>query len=182
MKFKILMSAMTAALLSTAAMADNVLILNGEGDSYVAVQTELEAAGHTVTYDSGTSLPADISGYQQIWDMRINQAISQSEIDAYDAFLQNSGYLYLSGENTSFATRNNSISAFTSTLGGGAVTVGGRPSNAQDGNDSYFSADTTVDFIAAATITNDGGTGRVLAADANGSPTAMMWIGNAGKQ
>lgn len=171
---------MTAALLSTAAMADNVLILNGEGDSYVAVQTELEAAGHTVTYDSGTSLPADISGYQQIWDMRINQAISQSEIDAYDTFLQNSGYLYLSGENTSFATRNNSISAFTSTLGGGAVTVGGRPSNAQDGNDSYFSADTTVDFIAAATITNDGGTGRVLAADANGSPTAMMWIGNAG--
>jgi hypothetical protein len=164
--------------LTTSAMADDVLIVGAYGDAGTNIKAELEAAGHTATEVS--SLPADISNIDQIWDLRINSAISSADQTAYDTFLQDSGYLYLAGENSSFATRNNSISAFTSTLGGGAVSVGGRPNNAQDGNDSYFSNDTTVDFIAAATITNDGGTGRVLAADADGNPTAMIWIGNAG--
>ena len=166
------------ALFSTAALADDVLIVGDYSNAKTNIITELEAVGHTVT--SVSSLPADISDIEQIWDLRINNAISTADQEAYDTFLQNSGYLYLAGENSSFATRNNSISAFTSTLGGGAVSVGGRPSNAQDGNDSYFSADTTVSFIAAATITNTDGTGRVLAADANGNPTGMIWIGNAG--
>ena len=166
------------ALFSTAAQADDVLIVGSYGNATVSIKAELEAVGHTVTEVS--SLPADISDIEQIWDVRINDAISTADQEAYDTFLQNSGYLYLAGENSSFATRNNSISAFTSTLGGGAVSVGGYPSNAQDGNDSYFSSDTSVDFIAAATITNTDGTGRVLAADANGNPTGMIWIGNAG--
>ena len=175
---KFLTGAVMALSLATAAQADDVLIVGSYGDASVSIKTELEAAGHTVTEVS--SLPADISNIEQVWDLRINDAISTADQEAYDTFLQNSGYLYLAGENAGFATRNNSISAFTSTLGGGAVSVGGYPSNAQDGNDSYFSADTTVDFIAAATITNTDGTGRVLAADANGNPTAMIWIGNAG--
>jgi hypothetical protein len=173
---KILTGAAFSALLSTTALADNVLIIGGEGDSYAAIQNELTDAGHTSTY--AASHPGDITGYDQVWDMRINRAINASEQAAYDTFLKNNGYLYLAGENSSFAVRNNSISEFTSSLGGGTITVGGYPSNAQDGNDSYFSNDTTVDFIAAATITTEGG--RVLAADAYGNATAMMWIGNAG--
>ena len=176
MKRKILASAILAALLSTTALADNVLIIGGEGDSYAAIQNELTDAGHTSTY--AASHPGDITGYDQVWDMRINRAINASEQAAYDTFLKNNGYLYLAGENSSYAVRNNSIGEFTSSLGGGNITVGGYPSNAQDGNDSYFSDDTTVDFIAAATITTEGG--RVLAADAYGNATAMMWIGNAG--
>ena len=175
---KILAGAVMALSLATAAQADDVLIVGDYSNAKTNIITELEAVGHTVT--SVSSLPADISDIEQIWDLRINNAISTADQEAYDTFLQNSGYLYLAGENSSFATRNNSISAFTSTLGGGAVSVGGSPSNAQDGNDSYFSADTSVDFIAAATITNTDGTGRVLAADANGNPTGMIWIGNAG--
>ena len=166
------------ALFSTAALADDVLIVGDYSNAKTNIIAELEAVGHTVTEVS--SLPADISNIEQIWDLRINDAISTADQAAYDTFLQNSGYLYLAGENSNFATRNNSISEFTSTLGGGAVSVGGSPSNAQDGNDSYFSSDTSVDFIAAATITNTDGTGRVLAADANGNPTGMIWIGNAG--
>ena len=173
-----IISSVLATLLATAAQADDVLIVGSYGDATVSIKAELEAVGHTVTEVS--SLPADISDIEQVWDLRINDAISTADQEAYDTFLQNSGYLYLAGENTYFATRNNSISAFTSTLGGGAVSVGGSPSNAQDGNDSYFSSDTSVDFIAAATITNTDGTGRVLAADANGNPTGMIWIGNAG--
>lgn len=175
---KLLASAVMALSLSTTAWADDVLIVGDYSNAKTNIIAELEAVGHTVT--SVTSLPTDISNIEQIWDLRINDAISTADQTAYDTFLQNSGYLYLAGENSYFATRNNSISEFTSTLGGGTVSVGGYPSNAQDGNDSYFSSDTTVDFIAAATITNTGGTGRVLAADANGNPTGMIWIGNAG--
>ena len=164
--------------LATAAQADDVLIVGSYGDAGTSIKNELLDAGHTVTEVS--SLPSDMTGVDQVWDLRINSAISSADQAVYDTFLQNSGYLYLAGENTSFATRNNSISEFTSTLGGGAVSVGGRPSNAQDGNDSYFSSDTSVDFIAAATITNTGGTGRVLASDSSGNPTGMIWIGNAG--
>ena len=169
------------ALFSTAALADNVLILGGEGDSYVSVQTELENAGHTVTYDSGTVLPSDISGYQQIWDMRYNTAVSESDVAVYDTFLKNNGYLYFTGEHSGFATRNNSISAFTNTLGGGTITVNGFAIDQQDAVDGFFSADTTVKYSASAIITIDeGGTARVLSTDANGDPTGVMWIGNAG--
>ena len=179
MKNKIIaLAVLTAVFTSTAALADDVLIVGSYGDAGTQMKSELEAAGHTVT--EASSLPADISNIEQIWDLRINNAISNADQAIYDTFLQNSGYLYLAGENSSFATRNNSISAFTSTLGGGAVSVGGSPSNAQDANSTYFSSDTSVDFIAAATITNTGGTGRVLASDSNGNPTGMIWIGNAG--
>ena len=169
------------ALFSTAALADNVLILGGEGDSYVSVQTELEAAKHTVTYDSGTVLPDDISSYQQIWDMRYNTAVSESDMAAYDTFLKNNGYLYFTGEHSGFATRNNSISDFTNTLGGGTITVSGFAIDDQDAVDGFFSADTTVKYSASAIITIDeGGTARVLSTDANGDPTGIMYIGNAG--
>ena len=181
MKRKILVGVLATLLSTTAAWADNVLILGGEGDSYVSVQTELENAGHTVTYDSGTVLPGDISGYQQIWDMRYNTAVSESDMAAYDTFLQNNGYLYFTGEHSGFATRNNSISDFTNTLGGGTITVSGFAIDQQDAVDGFFSADTTVKYSASAIITIDeGGTARVLSTDANGDPTGIMYIGNAG--
>jgi hypothetical protein len=157
---------------------DNVLIVGSYGDAGTSIRTELEAVGHTVT--NVNSLPVDLSNINQIWDLRINDAISVADQTAYDTFLQNSGYLYLAGENAGFATRNNSISTFTSTLGGGTISVGGSPSNAQIGNNLYFTDGSTVSFIAAARIDNTGGTGRVLASDADGNATAMIWIGNAG--
>jgi len=164
--------------LTTVALADNVLILGGEGDSHVSVKTELEAKGHTVTYQAGAGSPGSLAGYQQVWDMRYGTALSADDMAKYDAFLKNRGYLYLSGEHAGFAARNNSISSFTSSLGGGTITVGGSPQNNQSGNGTYFPNGETVDFAAAATITSAGG--RVLSADANGNATAKMWIGNAG--
>lgn len=162
----------------TLAYADNVLIVGSYGDASASMITELEAAGHTVTEVS--SLPADMSTVDQVWDLRINDAISAADQAAYDTFLQNNGFLYLAGENTSFATRNNSISAFVSTLGGGTVTVGGYPNNTQNANTIYFPNGETVTYAAAAGIDNTGGTGRVLTSDDSGGATAMMWLGNAG--
>lgn len=168
------------ALISLSANAANVLVIGGEGDSHVGVKAELEAKGHTVTIQSGTSGPGDLTGFQQVWDMRYSTALSAADKAKYDDFLKNRGYLYLSGEHAGFAVRNNSISEFTSTLGGGTISVGGSPSNGQSGNGTYFPNGETVDFAAAAEITNVGGTGRILASDNTGKATAMMWIGNAG--
>ena len=163
----------------TMANADTALVLGGTAwDESVAIRTELAAQGHTVTYDAGSSLPADISSYNQVWDLRVGDVISASDTVQYDTFLKNDGYLYLAGENNSFATRNNSISTFTSTLGGGTITVGGSPNNSQSGNDNYFSASTSVSYVNAATVTSTGG--RVLTADGTGKATGKMWIGRAG--
>ena len=159
---------------STTAYADNVLIV-GYGDANI--QSRLEAAGHTVTTLGST--PADLTGYNQVWDMRYNNYVmSAAEKSAYDTFLKNNGYIYFAGENSSFATRNNDVGAFVSTLGGGTITVGSMAYNTQTANTTYFSNGETVDFIAAAGITTDG-TGRALASDSSGNVTAMMWIGNA---
>ena len=160
------------------AHADNVLIIGGEGNSHVSVQTELEAAGHTVTFQAGSAGPTDLTGYQQVWDMRYNIALSANDMALYDTFLRNNGYLYLSGEHGGFATRNNSIGAFTSSLGGGTISVSGFSQNQQNANGTYFSSGTTVTYAAAATITSAGG--RVLSQDASNNATAKMWIGNAG--
>lgn len=105
--------------------------------------------------------------------------MTSAEKTTYDTFLQNNGYIYFAGENSSFAARNNDVGAFVSTLGGGSITVGSTAYNTQTANTTYFSNGETVDFIAAAGITTDG-TGRTLAADGSGNITAMMWIGNAG--
>lgn len=158
---------------------NSVLIIGGEGDAHVSIQNELQAAGHTVTYNSGTSLPS-ISGYQQVWDLRYNTAISSSDISQYNTFLQNRGFLYITGENAGFATRNNSISNFVSQLGGGTLSVPGNALDTQTANVSYFPNQETVSYAAAAEIINSGGTGRRLTTDSLGKSTAMMWIGNAG--
>ncbi len=179
MKFKKkILATVVAAIMSSAAFADNVLIIGGEGDSHISVKTELEAVGHTVTYQAGSSGPSDLTGYQQVWDMRYSTALSADDMAKYDTFLKNNGYLYLSGEHGGFATRNNSIGAFTSSLGGGSISVAGFANNGQTANTTYFTGGATVDFAAAAIITSAGG--RVLSADANGDATAKMWIGNAG--
>ena len=159
--------------------SDNCLIIGGFNNSHLAVKEELEAAGHTVTYDSGISLP-NISSYQQVWDMRYFTAISASDRTQYNNLLENRGFLYLTGERVGFEVRNNSISDFVSPLGGGSITVSGTPSDFQTANTSYFSSGTTVSYAASSTINNPGGTGRVLTSDFSGQATAMMWIGNAG--
>ncbi len=178
MKFKKkILASLLAAILSTPAWADNVLIIGGEGDSHISVKTELEAVGHTVTYQAGSAGPTDLTGFQQVWDMRYSTALSSNDMALYDTFLKNNGYLYLSGEHGGFATRNNSIGTFTSSLGGGSISVAGFANNGQTANTTYFTGGATVDFAAAAIITSAGG--RVLSSDGSGNATAKMWIGNA---
>jgi hypothetical protein len=157
------------------AFADNVLLIGGNDAN---IRARLENAGHTVTYLANT--PANLSGYNQVWDLRYNNyAMTAAEKSAYTTLLQNNGFLYFAGENSAFATRNNDIGSFVTSLGGGTITVSGSAANGQTGSNVYFSNGETATYIAAASITKTG-SGRVLTADSSGNATAMMWVGNAG--
>src|SRR3546814_14560551 len=66
----------------------------------------LEHAGYTVT------TVADGTGslvYDQVWDVRISPALSVAEQSNYLDYMQASGSLFLLGEHSGFAARNQSV-------------------------------------------------------------------------
>ena len=106
---------------STPALATSsnaIIIRDPSSETVDALESRLTAAGYTVTYGDGST---DVSTYNQVWDVRINTAISQTESDAYMTYLGDGGGLFLLGENAGFATRNNSIAAFVTAAGGGDI-------------------------------------------------------------
>lgn len=120
-----------AALLATsAASAGPILIVNGASQTSETVTTEWVtnnlhalhlAVGNTVTILD--ALPADVSGYSQIWDIRFDNlfALDSSAQNQYLGYLQGGGGLFLMGENSSFMDRNHSVFALIAAAGGGSV-------------------------------------------------------------
>lgn len=118
----------------------NVLIVNGlsntsEPTTTANITSNLEtlhmAVGNTtVTVDT---LPADISSYNEIWDIRFSNTSPLSVVDiaSYLTFLQRGGSLFLMGENAGFINRNNSILDFINQAGGGTLAFS-VPNDVQD--------------------------------------------------
>jgi hypothetical protein len=167
---------------ATNVFADNVLVVHqGYAGTQTNIGARLIAAGHNVTYT--TAEPADLSGYQQVWDVRYSVAITGSLAAKYDTFIKNSGYLYLTAENPGCcAVRNNSVAAFISNAGGGATTIGGSAGSTSNTlsvvNTSYMTPNITINFAAGSNIVNSQGTW--LFKDTSGKVGGMMWVGNAG--
>lgn len=164
------------------AFADNVLVVH---QNYAGVNTNvgnrLIAAGHTVTYT--TTDPTNLTGYQQVWDLRYSVAVTGSLATLYDGFLKNSGFLYLTAENPGCcAVRNNSVAALITNAGGGATTIGGTAGSTSNTlnvmNTLYMTAGNVVSFAAGSNIQNSQGTW--LFKDTAGKVGGMLWIGNAG--
>lgn len=170
------------ALFSTAALADNALIIGDYSNAPDSVKSRLEAAGHTATIVS--TAPTDYTGYDQIWDLRWNQAFDQAQIDAYDAFVKDGGFLFITTENPGCCNSQNATKAALITqMGGGDTVIGGTAGSTEDvvsngTNTTYMTEGLTVNFMAISAIENDQGT--ALITDANGDVAAMMWVGNAG--
>ena len=127
------LAAIATALAAWPLQAQNVLIVNGasgtsEPGTTSSITTQLTtlhtAAGNVVTV--ADVLPADLSSYRQVWDIRFdnNWALTPSDEAAYLAFLQGGGGIFLMGENGSFMTRNNSIFNFIMQAGGGSLGFG----------------------------------------------------------
>lgn len=111
--------------------ANTVLIINGasvtsEPGTTSDITTNLSAiataAGGTVTVSDG--IPASVSGFSQVWDIRFSNTspLSAADITKYVAYLQSGGALFAMGENGGFTTRNNSVIALVAAAGGGSLT------------------------------------------------------------
>jgi hypothetical protein len=100
------------------AWADQILIIEYSSYNDEFIRSAAEAAGHVVT--AASSLPSDVSSYNQIWDYgRFFTALSSSDMTKLKTVLENGGTVYLTGERSCCATRNNSIVSFIQDVGGG---------------------------------------------------------------
>jgi len=159
----------TAALLlasvSTSAVAQDQALVIG---TYATdgLSQRLDANGYDVTLIASADLmPSDLSVYTQVWDLRYNNALSANESTYFTNFLSEGGGLFLIGEHSGFASRNNSIVDFIVSAGGGSVTYGGSSTTTQyvtpefNGNGAVV-ADPSVGFyIPSAGTYSDSGNG-----------------------
>ena len=177
--------AILLALAATPAIADSVLIIDA-GYSTVTqnVKGRLEIVGHTVTVTSDVSLiPTATSTYQQVWDLRYSAALTSGEQTAYTSFVTAGGFAYFVTENPGCCmSRNNSVAALITGLGGGTTTIGANFNTAADVesnvNTTYMTAGITVNYAAVSAIINS--QGIPLIQDGTGDVSGMSWIGRAG--
>lgn len=182
---KLLLGLMALFTLSVA-QADQVLVIDaGYSTVTTNVKNRLEAAGHTVTVTSNVGLvPSSTGSYQQVWDLRYAAALTSSEVTAYTAFITGGGFAYFVTENPGCCmSRNNSVAALVTGLGGGTTTIGGNGGNwagniESNVNTTYMTNGITVNYAAVAAIVNS--QGIPLISDSAGQVSGMSWIGRAG--
>ena len=147
-----------------------------EADVVANLSAIVTAAGLTPTTSVG--IPAgSLSGFAQIWDVRFNNTtpLSVAEIINYTGYLAGGRTLVVIGENTGFATRNDSIVFLIRNAGGGTITVT-TPLNLETVQAPFTGPDpiTTVTFQAAAGTANPG-SGTFITKDASNIGAALLY-------
>ena len=91
-------------------------------DGAAQLTAMLEEQGLTVDLrDDPTGDPGDLTGFECVWDLRVDQVPTAIELARFTGLGLYGGSLYLAGENTAFAARNAAIVSVVTDLGGGAV-------------------------------------------------------------
>ena len=182
---KFLMALMGLLAFTSAAMADSVLIIDAGYSTVTAnVKGRIEAAGHTTTVTTDVSqIPTATGTYQQVWDLRYSAALTAGEQTNYQAFVTAGGFAYFVTENPGCCmSRNNSVAALITALGGGTTTIGANYNTAADVesnvNTTYMTSGITVNYAAVSAIINS--QGIPLISDGTGDVSGMSWIGRAG--
>ena len=167
------------------ANADSVLIIDAGYSTVTAnVKGRIEAAGHTTTVTTDVSqIPTATGTYQQVWDLRYSAALTAGEQTNYQAFVTAGGFAYFVTENPGCCmSRNNSVAALITALGGGTTTIGANFNTAADVesnvNTTYMTSGITVNYAAVSAIINS--QGIPLISDGTGDVSGMSWIGRAG--
>ncbi len=176
-------SAVVCLGLSAAAWAGSVLIVNGASatsepsttaDITAHLQALETAAGNTTTV--ADIPPASLAPYDEVWDIRFSNSwpLTAGDQAEYLAFLQSGKRMFVMGENAGFATRNTSVIAFITLLGGGNLTFV-VPAQTQTVNPPFTSPNpvTTISYSASGGATS-AGTG-FFATSAGGSGSAIAW-------
>jgi hypothetical protein len=163
---------------SSAQPAANALIVT-EGMSVIDtdntnLSSKLTSAGFTVTSSAGVP-GGSLATYQQIWDTRFNEiALSGSDITAYTTYLAGGGNLFLMGENSGFAVRNNSIVSFIAAVGGGTIALT-TPANTVTVQSPFATGITNPFTFHVANGTHSHGTYGAIAVDATGIAPAIVY-------
>jgi hypothetical protein len=137
----------------------------------------MEAAALTVTTSEEVP-PGDLSAYGRIWDIRYEdgQPLTADDITSYTNYIANGGTLVVIGENTGFMTRNNSIVALISALGGGTITVTDPISDTQTVQPPFNSPNVITDVtFPSAAATEDPGTGAFITKDSGNRGAAIYY-------
>ena len=173
-------------LASTAAAEDVLIIHQGYGNTASKWKNRLEDVGHTVTSVnmSSSSFPSDTTSYEQIYDIRYQNAhaLTTSQKNAYQALLARGGTLFLNTENpySGHQTRNTGIATFITSLGAGTVTYSSSyAGNGTQWNTTHSYVDGmsgTLRMPAAGTFSALGN-GDWLVKDADGDVVAAVWYG-----
>ncbi|HEY0200705.1 MAG TPA: hypothetical protein VGC24_03330 [Burkholderiaceae bacterium] len=163
------------------AYADNVLIVNGSSVTFEPSTTDdittnwpVVCTGHTVTVSD--TVPASLSGYDQIWDLRFSSTspLTTADQSAYLAFLQAGKRMFVMGENDGFVTRNDSVNAFVALAGGGALSAV-NPAQTQTVNAPFNAGGlTSITWSASGGVTAPG-TGIFAANDPSTGGSAIAW-------
>jgi hypothetical protein len=167
--------------LAVASTSTSVLIVHDgtagiEADVVANLTTKLTTAGYTATANIGIPT-GSLANFRQIWDVRFNNTtpLSGAESASYMDYLDGGGTLFVIGENTGFATRNNTIVILIDFLGGGFVTLA-TPANAQTVQPPFTlpTALSSVTFLAAAG-TADPVNGAFITKDVNNVGAAIFY-------
>ena len=182
-------------LLSSITYADDVFIL---GDSYSGNtdnkwKNRLENDGHTVSNIAST-LPSDVSSYEQIYDLRVRTSISTADANKFKTVLSNGGTVFITADWPGWAgtstitsiqsfirdvTGDNTITLSTSIV----VGCGGCSHSTTENRDILDSYSTSNDFtvVYSGAMTDVGDNGKWLAKSGSNSAHIIMalWDGDA---
>jgi hypothetical protein len=117
--------ACTSSSNTTTAGAAVLIVYDTSGDTeemtaLTTLNTIMTAAGYTVTESVG--IPSgDLSGYIQIWDIRYDVPISDTDEANYLTYVAGGGTLALTGEYPSSSGRDSSIITLIDQFGGGTI-------------------------------------------------------------
>jgi autotransporter-associated beta strand protein len=162
--------------LASGASALDVLIVNtgAYAGTDTAIAARQTAAGNTTTILGVGALGADLSAYDQIWDMGYSVGLGTSYATSLTSYLQGGGTLFLMGENPGAAPiRNPAITSFLTAAGAGAVSISGYGTGAAQTIASQFQVNNTVATVTFAGSGKFGnvGTGTCITSDC----TAAAW-------
>ncbi|WP_320053821.1 MBG domain-containing protein [uncultured Acetobacteroides sp.] len=131
-----------------------------------------------------TGVPASLDGYAQIYDVRVNEAITDNDLNQYGLFLSKAKgkSVFVAGEDSrtpAFDTRNQSISKLIETLGGGTITPPSKVSyDAVLLKTPFNTGSSNISTVALSSpgIVASSGTGSFIATEANGTSGAGVYF------
>jgi len=185
-------AASTASNLIIPGPGGNVLIVHdgtaGLEANVVTNLTQKFASTGGISLATNVGVPASLDAYDQVWDLRFNNTTPLNSLDqaTYLTFLQRGGMLFLMGEDTGFATRDNSLAQMVVlAAGGGLITT--TPANAQVVHAPFTGPVplSTMTFLAAAGCTQANRGNSASITDDGTTSAALVWapgtLGNAPK-